>query len=104
MKLYSGIGVVCGLATAGLLVLAFGLRGEWQVLYAIPVGAMLWLLAGRRLFQAASALLLIYVALAVVGLMRGASALMLSAGCILALVAWDLSDGGPEPAGAGCSR
>ncbi len=93
MKTGSIVRLVCLLAAAACLTLGYLLIGDWPGLLAIPLLILFWLVAGKSSpFWAASGILSIYIALAVIGITRHAPALLLAAGCVLALVAWDLSD------------
>lgn len=91
--LLSILRVIGVLLAAACLALGYGIAGDWLLLLTIPAMLLFWILArGRSGFRAASAVLAIYVGLAVIGIARQASGLVLAAGCIFALAAWDLSD------------
>ncbi len=93
MKTGSILRPVCLLAAGACLTVGYLLIGDWQILLAIPALILFWLAAGRSSpFWGACGLLSIYIALAVLGITRHAPAVLLSAGCMLALTAWDLSD------------
>ncbi len=81
------------IAAAACLLLGYVLVSEWLTLFAIPVMVLLWIASARRSsFWTASGLLVIYIVLAVVGIIRHAPALLMAVGCASALAGWDLSD------------
>ncbi len=93
MKTGSILRAVCLLAAAACLTVGYLLIGDWAILLAIPALILFWLVAAKSSpFWGACGLLSIYIALAVLGITRHAPAVLLSAGCVLALMAWDLSD------------
>lgn len=93
MKMYSLVRAASLVAAGTCLVWGYTVTGNWLIVLAIPFMALFWIATGRRSpFRAASALLSVYVFLAVAGLALRAPALLMVAGCVFALAAWDLSD------------
>ncbi len=109
MNLHSVLRVASVLSAMACLVLADVMIGDWLVVLAIPVMLLFWILMSRRsAFWAGSALLGIYVTVAVVGVARQAPAFLMATGCMFALAAWEMSDPrgnvpGQTPAGYGAA-
>jgi hypothetical protein len=74
-----------------LLGLAYLPAGRWWILAVLGAMVLFWLVMKRwSIFGSASALLLIYLLVAAVGVLTGLSLSWLVAGCTFALASWDL--------------
>lgn len=89
---------VCLLFTALLSGLAFGLTRLWWGGLVLAVMVTLWFFT-RRYAWVPSLLLVIYIFLAGLGLLNGASPYLLAAGVTTALAAWELSAYRESPPG-----
>jgi hypothetical protein len=93
MRLHFTLGVLSLLLSVACLVGAYLLDGYGLIWLAVPAMLVLWTgTRGRPIFWPATSLLAIYVLLAVVGIIIGASLPLLLVGSICALAAWDLAE------------
>lgn len=92
MKLHLIVLDFCLCVSIGCLGIAYILRGFWLIVPVILVMAIFWITSRKKsAFWSASAILLIYVALAVIGVLIDLSTAMMLLGCTSALAFWDLA-------------
>ncbi|HSL45326.1 MAG TPA: hypothetical protein VK897_17965 [Anaerolineales bacterium] len=92
MRLFSIINFSCVAVSIACMSLAYLLAGYWLVLLVFPVMAFFWMLQKNQpVFWLDSSFLLIYVVLAVVGMVIHLPVSLLVAGCTTALACWDLT-------------
>ncbi len=93
MKRHSIIGKLCLIASVASLVLVYGPSIYWPVLIALPAMLLLWMVAKKTLAAwRPSAVLCVYLVLAVMGVILRHPLLPLILGSIAALIWWDLTD------------
>jgi hypothetical protein len=92
MRLYSIITGVCVVVAVASISLAYILAGYWLILPVFFGMALFWLLQKRwSVFWTVSSLLVVYVVLAVIGIVLNLSVFLLVAGCAATLACWDLA-------------
>ena len=93
MKLYWTIDSLALVAAIASLALVYGLSTYWPVLLALPAMLLFWVLGkGKSASWRGSALLCLYLALAVTALLLKRPLVPMVLGCIAALIWWDLQD------------
>jgi hypothetical protein len=91
MKIHSIIRNVCLVTAAGCLSAAYIVSGYQLIVPTFVAMFIIWIVTKRRWpFWSASSLLLIYVALAIIGVLLKLSIYLMVVGCIASLVWWDL--------------
>lgn len=91
MKLFSIISNLCLGTSIAALVVDYGLSMYWPVLLALPAMLLFWLWTKRgSVFWRASALLCVYLGLAVTAVLLNRPLVPLTIGCVAALAWWDL--------------
>src|SRR5512145_3214125 len=97
MKPYSILNILCVLTSVASLSLAFCLAGYWWIILAVLGMMLFWLLMkGRSIFRTSSALLSIFICLAVLGVTVDLSMPLLLIACAAALAGWDLTNFGQD--------
>ncbi len=93
VQLGSAIQIISLVISIACLTLAFMVAGYWWILFTIPAMLVLWIatnkLSGSR---SGSALMAVYLILAMIGALLKLQVPILLIGSIFALVAWDLND------------
>ena len=92
MMLSSTINKICVVLSIACIGLAYILAGYWLILPVLLVMLLAWLLQKKQsAFWPACTLLMLYVLLAIVGIVLRLPVLLLAAGCSAALACWDLT-------------
>ncbi len=93
IRLGSAIQIISVVIAIACLALAFVSAGYWWILFAIPAMLVFWIAANKwSASRSGSALIAVYLILAMLGALLKVQMPILLIGSIFALVAWDLND------------
>ena len=91
MKVHSIALTICLMISTGCLGAGYILAGYWLLIPAFLALGLYWILSRKQpVFWRASGFLLVYVILAVIGIIAGLSLELMIIACAAALASWDL--------------